>query len=378
MNRFRWGAAALVALAVLISAVVYFKSSKETQAAPSSTRDVPRLDGKWIRFSSDFAKRSNIVLAPCSEGTLAPIVSVTGTVAFDPQRVAAIGSRIAGRVRRIAKQAGDAVEAGEVVAEIESADVGSAQAAVTAARAKVDAAAANETRQKGLAEQGAATTREMELAHEAATVARADLAAAEQRLKAMGTALGTGVVVLTSPIAGKIVEVGASRGQYVEPTFTVARVTNIDNLWIELAVFERELLHVHDNDAVEISPQSNQSVVRKGHVAHVGDVIDKDTRSAPVRVVVENDGSLRPGQSVLAKIHTVHTTAKELLVPIDAVATVDGKPTIFVAHDETSVEPRSVVLGPRDSQHVVVSQGLTLGDRIVVTGVFALKSEVFR
>jgi len=135
---------------------------------------------------------------------------------------------------------------------------------------------------------------------------------------------------------------------------------------------------VHDNDAVEISPQSNQSVVRKGHVAHVGDVIDKDTRSAPVRVVVENDGSLRPGQSVLAKIHTVHTTAKELLVPIDAVATVDGKPTIFVAHDETSVEPRSVVLGPRDSQHVVVSQGLTLGDRIVVTGVFALKSEVFR
>jgi len=377
MNRFRWGAAALVALAIVISAIVYLKSSKETQAAPS-TRDVPRLDGKWIRFSPDFAKRSNILLAPCTEGTLAPIVSVTGTVAFDPQRVAAIGSRIAGRVRRIAKQAGDAVEAGDVVAEIESADVGSAQAAVTAARAKVDAATANEARQKGLAEQGAATTREMELAHEAATVARADLAAAEQRLKAMGTALSTGVVVLTSPIAGKIVEVGASRGQYVEPTFTVARVANIDNLWIELAVFERELLHVHENDAVEISPQSNQGVVRKGHVAHVGDVIDKDTRSAPVRVVVENDGSLRPGQAVLAKIHTVRATAKELLVPIDAVATVDGKPTIFVAHDETSVEPRSIVLGPRDSQHVVVAQGLALGDRIVVMGVFALKSEVFR
>ena len=170
----------------------------------------------------------------------------------------------------------------------------------------------------------------------------------------------------------------ASRGQYVEPTFTVARVANIDNLWIELAVFERELLHVHDGDAVEISPQSNQGVVRKGRVAHVGDVIDKDTRSAPVRVVVENDGSLRPGQSVLAKIHTMRSTAKELLAPLDAVATVDGKPTIFVSHDETSVEPRTVVLGPRDSQQVVVAQGIAPGERIVISGVFALKSEVFR
>jgi cobalt-zinc-cadmium efflux system membrane fusion protein len=143
-------------------------------------------------------------------------------------------------------------------------------------------------------------------------------------------------------------------------------------------VFERELMHVHAGDAVEISPQTNQGVVREGHVAQVGDVIDKETRSAPVRVVTDNDGSLRPGQSVVAKIKTMRTTSKELLAPIDAVATVDGKPTVFVAHDDTSVEPRAVVLGPRDAQRVVVASGLSVGDRIVVSGVFALKSEVFR
>ena len=377
MNPFRWGATALVVLGVAISATVYFRSSRETQAAPSQ-RDVPRLDGKWIRFSPEFAKRSSIAFATCGEGTLMPVVSVTGTVTFDPQRVAALGSRIAGRVRRVAKQEGDPVQAGDVIVEIESADVGSAQAAVTAARAKVEAAVANEARQQGLAEQHAATIREMELAHEAASVARAELAAAEQRLKAMGTSAGTGVIAIAAPIAGKVVEIKASRGQYVEPTFTVGRVASLDRVWIELDVFERELLHVHAGDAVEISPQTNQGIVRDGHVAQVGDVIDKETRSAPVRVVVDNDGSLRPGQSVVAKIRTTRTTAKELLAPIDAVATVDGKPTVFVAHDETSVEPRAVVLGTRDAQRVVVGSGLAAGERIVVTGVFALKSEVFR
>jgi cobalt-zinc-cadmium efflux system membrane fusion protein len=379
MNPFRWGAAALVALGVAISATVYFRSSREIQTAPSSSqRDVPRLDGKWIRFSSEFAKRSSVAFAACTEGTLMPVVSVTGTVTFDPQRVAALGSRIAGRVRRVAKEQGDPVRAGDVIVEIESADVGAAQAAVTAARAKVDAAVANEARQQALAEQHAATIREMELAREAASVARAELAAADQRLKAMGTATSPGVIALASPIEGKVVEIEASRGQYVEPTFTVGRVASLDTVWIELDVFERELLHVHAGDAVEISPQSNQALVREGHVARVGDVIDKETRSAPVRVVVDNDGSLRPGQSVVAKIRTARTTSKELLAPIDAVATVDGKPTVFVAHDETSVEPRVVTLGPRDAQHVVISGGLVAGERIVVSGVFALKSEVFR
>ena len=379
MNRYRWGATIAVALAVSISVYVYMRHTRETQAAPPSQRDVPHLEGKWIRYSPEYAKRSGVVIAAPAEGSLSPIVSVTGTVTFDPQRVAALGSRIAGRVRRVAKQEGDRVEPGEVVVEIESAEVGNAQAAIVAAKARAFAANADDERQRALFEQHAASQREAEQAHQAALVAKAELAAAEQRVRAMG-AVGSdaGVIFLKSPIAGKVVEIKASRSQFVEPTFTVARVASLDRVWIELAVFEREVGHIHAGDAVEISPQTNQGVVLEGHVAQVGDVIDLETRSAPVRVVVDNDGSLRPGQSVLAKIRTKSTTGTALLAPLDAVTSVDGKPTVFVAHDDTSVEPRTVTLGPRDASHVVLAAGVERGERIVTSGVFALKSEVFR
>jgi cobalt-zinc-cadmium efflux system membrane fusion protein len=353
------------------------RATRETQAAPAH-RDVPHLEGKWIRFSPEFAKRSNIALATCTEGSLAPVVSVTGTVAFDPQRVAALGSRIAGRVRRVAKQEGDPVAVGDVIVEIESAEVGTAQGAVIAARAKADAAINDDKRQAGLFDQHAASQREAEMAHEAAAVAKAELNAAEQRLHAMGTTTGAGLVTLVAPIAGKVVEIKASRGQFVEPTFTVARVASLDRVWIELAVFERELAPIHTGDRVEISPQTNQVAVMEGHVAQVGDVIDLETRSAPVRVVVDNDGSLRPGQSVVAKIHTAAAVSKALLAPVEAVTSIDGKPTVFVAHDDTCVEPRAIITGPRDATRVIVASGLEPNERIVVSGMFSLKSEVFR
>ena len=373
-------AAGVLLLFASITVVVYRRATHESRAIPE-VRDVPRLEGKWIRYSPDFAKRSNIVLAQCAEGTISPVVSVTGTVTFDPQLVAAIGSRISGRVRGVYKFEGDDVKAGDVIAELESAELGNAQAAVLAAKAHAEAATTNEQRQADLYEAHAASQRDAELAKAAGAVARAELVAAEQKLKALGGSPGgqIGVLTLTTPIGGKVIEMKVARGQFVEPTTTIARVADLQRVWIELDVFERELGHIRMGDSVEISPQTNQSTVLKGAVAHVGDVIDLDTRSAPVRVVAQNpDRSLRPGQSVLARIRTGRMTAPALVVPLEAVTTIDGKPTVFVGHDDTSVEPRTVALGPRDATQVVIASGVEKGERIVVQGVFALKSEVFR
>ena len=110
---------------------------------------------------------------------------------------------------------------------------------------------------------------------------------------------------LTSPIEGKVVEAKLSRGMTVEPSFNAFKIADLSRVWIELAVFERELWSHHDGDAVEIRHRRTRASSSKGTVAHVGDVIELETRSAPVRVVVENpDEALRPGQSVLAKINT--------------------------------------------------------------------------
>jgi multidrug efflux pump subunit AcrA (membrane-fusion protein) len=81
---------------------------------------------------------------------------------------------------------------------------------------------------------------------------------------------------------------------------------------------------------------------------------------------------------VLAKIHTSSPAASSLLLPRAAVTSVDGKPTVFVSHDALSVEPRALTLGGQDAEKVEVLSGVESGERVAVTGVFALKSEIFR
>ena len=86
---------------LVVGVVLYFSRAKKGVSAETKLRgrDVPYLDGKWIRYSADYAKRAQIELTPVQRSNLAPVVSVTGTVTFDPEKVAAVGARIPGRVR---------------------------------------------------------------------------------------------------------------------------------------------------------------------------------------------------------------------------------------------------------------------------------------
>ncbi|HET7540284.1 MAG TPA: efflux RND transporter periplasmic adaptor subunit [Polyangiaceae bacterium] len=365
------------------AALIYFTHSEPKASAQPKPekRDVPYMDGKWIRYSPEFAKRQQIEFSTAAEGSLKPMINVTGTVTFDPDRVAAVGSRISGRVSRVFKIEGDSVKAGDLLAEIESADLGQAQASVIAARAHAEAATTNEKREAELAEAKVSAHRDAELAKAQAVSARADLAAAEQRVRALGGGNDgpSGILRLTTPIAGRVVERNVSRGQSVEATLTAFRVADLDRVWVELAVFEGQLSAIRNGDTVDVSATTAGGEPVHGVVAYVGDVIDLATRTAPVRIVVEHPQSrLRPGQSVSATIHTAAPISRAISIPLSAVTSVDGKPTVFVAHDELSVEPRAIVLGAQDGDRVEVTRGIERGDRIAVNGVFALKSEIFR
>jgi membrane fusion protein, heavy metal efflux system len=371
-------AAGVLALSGL---AVFMFTRKHESVAAEGVRDVPSFDGQTIRYSDGFAMRTGLVFAVAESGSLSPTVNLTGTVSFDPERVAVVGARIAGRLRKISKFEGDEVKVTDVLAELESADLGQAQSTLLSTQAHFAAAQANEARETQLSEARVSAKRDAELAHATAQAARADLTAAQQRVQALGGSGSgeVGVMRILSPIAGKIVNAPVSRGQSVEPSTLLFRVADLSRVWVELAVFEREIAHIKQGDSVEISPQINAPTVRIGKVAHVGDVIDRETRSGDVRVVVDNvDGLLRPGQSVLAKIHTQTQVSSGFILPREAVTMVDGKSTVFVLHEKNAVEPRAITTGAQDSARVEVTAGLTAGESVAVKGVFALKSEIFR
>lgn len=376
------GVATGVALIVWSSSPGPASVAEEPIASESKpVRDVPYLDGQWIRYSAAFAERNKLTFVNAANGNLSPVVHLTGTVDYDPDRVAAIGARIAGRVRGVFKLEGDPVKSGDILAEIESAELGAAQAALISARAHHVAALANEKREKELAHAKISSNREAEVAAAAEASARAELQAAEGRVRAMGGVPNgeAGILQLRSPLAGRVVARHLLRGQFVEPTLTAFKVADLSRVFVELAVFERDVATIHAGDKVEFTVPGTGHKQVPGRVSYVSDEIDLQTKTAAVRVIVEQPPvPLRPGQSVMATIHTSARVEPALVLPREAVTSVDGKWTVFVAHDETSVEPRSIELGRQDGDRVEIANGLKEDERVVVSGVFALKSEIFR
>jgi cobalt-zinc-cadmium efflux system membrane fusion protein len=374
-------AVAAVAIAGAAVATVALRSAGGAPKEPPSAPDVPRAEGAAILFSKGFRERAGVKTAALRSAPLTPVIKVNGTVTFDPQHVAAVGTRIRGLVRKLGRIEGDAVVEGEVLAEIESAELGDAQASVTMIHAQKKAAELNATREIDLAGRKLSTAREAEVAQASLDEHKAMLGAAHQRVAALGgaTAGPFGVYLLRAPLTGTVVERHIAAGQSVEGNLVAYQVADLDHLWIELAVFESNLAAIRRDDAVEVRPLATPEASIRGKVAYVGDEIDQTTRSATVRIKVDNTPRLlRPGQAVTARLHASGPARSALLLPTSAVTFVDGKPTVFVESGEGRVVPTPVVLGATNGDEQEIASGLAEGAIVVSEGVFALKSELYR
>ncbi|HEX7500417.1 MAG TPA: efflux RND transporter periplasmic adaptor subunit [Polyangia bacterium] len=361
--------------------VVLVLRGTTARTAPSSPAAAVTMEGSRIRFSEEFAARHHVASVQAAEAELSPTIQVMGTVRYDVRKFAAVGARSAGRVRRVLKIMGDEVKPGDILADLESVDLGKAQATAEALRAKEIAAESNLRREQQLAEAKVTALREAESAKAEHQALRAERRAAEKAVIALGAALDSevGVLKLRSPIAGRVIMAKASRGQTVEPSDTLFEVADLSTVWVELMVFERDLDRIRKGDAVEILPAAARGESVQGTLAQVGDIVDPTTRSAIVRVDVDNrKGWLRPGQSTSARIQSRAPAARVLTIPKDAVSFIDGKPTALVQVGPGLVEPRPVDLGPDDGERVTIRQGLRAGESVITEGLFALKSEIFR
>ena len=146
------------------------------------------------------------------------------------------------------------------------------------------------------------------------------------------------------------------------------------------AAARAEGIDVRVGQKVELRTEALPGRVLPARVAYVSPIVDDKTRTANVRIELDNRrGELRPGQFVTARlIGDTDAVAREVLaVPRRAVQTVDGKPIVFVK-DGTRFAERHVELGAAAGDLVEIKSGLGEGDAVAAEGAFLLKSELQR
>ncbi len=357
----------------------------------SATHPPPVEQPKSLAISGKALENNPIATAKVQRAKLAADLSVVGSVTYDQDHYAVVGPLIPGRVTRLRAGLGDAVRAGQVLAEIESTEVGQAQATYLSASARAGAAQANLRRERDLASQRISSERDRELAEAQAISEDAEAKAAVERLRAFGLgeaeigALkgggGTaGRVPLRSPIAGTVVMRSITLGQAVERATDAFKIVNLGKLWVLLDLYEKDLAHVHVGQTVNLRTEAYAGEVFKARVAYVNPIIDEKTRTAIVRIELDNPGGkLRPGQFVTARLigDPGSEPVEALAVSRRAVVTVEGKSLVFLRGAQ-GFEKRVIEVGHSGGDLIEIKAGLKEGDEVATDGAFLLKSELLR
>lgn len=378
----------LIIVVLIVGATLLYRASSHQEAG--ATVAARTEDGAQLALGKEALAKNPIAVARVTRTPLAADLPLVGSVAYDQSRYAIVGPLVAGRVVTLRAGLGDVVKKGQLLAEIESAEVGQAQAAWLSATARANAAEANARRERELAAQRVSSAREEEVAQATALSESAEVRAATERLRAFGLSAGDvsqlsrggagGRVPLRAPIDGTVVSRAIALGQAVERGTDAFQIVDLSQLWVLLDVHEKDLGRVHVGQKVEISTEAASGVLR-GAVGYVSPIVDEKTRTANVRISFDNHaGLLRPGQYVTARLlgDPAHAGPPVLVVPRRCLQRVEGKLIVFVRTAGGRFERRTVESGAAAGDLVEVRAGLAEGEEVASDGAFLLKSELLR
>lgn len=363
----------LFAATALASATLASGCSHPADSAASTEATTPH------NATLTAAQRQHIRLYTVAPTRFTHSIDTTGVVDFDNDQATSVLAPFSGPVTRLLVSAGQHVEQGQPLAQVQSPDFAAAVGAYSKALVVARNARRLADADKDLGQHEGLPRRELEQAQADAASAEADRDAALQALLALGAdastikAIQTGQplahieAVIRAPVAGTVAEKLITPGQLLQagstPCFTVA---DLSRMWVmaQLTIAEAAAVRVGDPATVDAGQPA-----LAGRVDNIGAVVDPDTRAVPARVLVDNrQGQLKKQMYVRVRIQSRQPDSG-LLVPVSAILRdEENLPFVYVAAADGSFARRRVTLGDRAGDRYPVSEGLTSGEQVVVDG----------
>lgn len=306
-------------------------------------------------------RQVNIRAQTVSQSLAEPSIKLVSKLAAN--RSVVISPEVTGRIVKIAVRSGQQVKQGDVLIAL---DAGKQQAEL----AEQSASVRDETRKlrdmRRLVARGAITTSELE--GQEATVAqaqaRADAAKYELSLR-----------TLLAPFDGSVSLIDLSEGALVNSGDTLLHLDELAKLRLDLAVPERYLSLLRPGMAVTATSSAWPDQSFRGVLETLDSRVSNDTQNIKVRVIIPNpDGQLRPG--MLLNVELSLPPQKMTLIPAQSVEYAGEQRFVYRLEPNGKVKRVPVVLGDTHGEEVWVTEGLKVGDRIVVEGLVNLRDGV--
>ncbi len=368
---FLWGGIALgllVAAALLTHGFGLLRGSNRTAEAPA----LLLRQGDKIIVPEGSALRTRLSILPASSEQVSSQLVLPGLVESDPARTAAVLTPLSGRLVSLKVSLGEHVARGQLLALIDSPDLGQAYDDDDKAADSLRLTEKNLTRQEEQTKLGAASERDLDQARSDHVQAVAESMRAQARLKMLGVAgdgrSGSHLLAVTAPVGGSITSLSVAPGNMInDPTQPMMTIADLSTVWVTALVAEKDIAAVSRNQEAEVSLAAYPDHPLHGKVLFVSDVIEPDSRRNKIRIAfVNSDNTLKP--NMFATVTLTGAQQTQVVVPSSSLLMNNDRTTVFVATAPWTFERRTVDLQMEEGSRMVIRSGVAAGEPVVVKG----------
>ena len=351
-------------------------AAKETSASPEAST---RTGTPSVRL--DMSQLKQVRVEELSTHAPEDTIRTTGTVEFNADRMAKIIAPVSGQVRDLAVNVGDHVSQDGVLFVLNSREVAAAIADHLASHKDLDLAEKTLAMTQDLFDHQAASHMSLQQSENEAAKARARVQQTEEVLQVLGlgshpdedSRLQSRIPVRT-PIGGTVIERNVTSGQFVGPDNPpLVTIADLSSVWVQADVFERDMRNISVGQKADVTTAAYPDQHFFAQVSHIGTVVDAQTRTAKVRVLVANrDQRLKPGMFTSIGL-SLPRAESSLTVPAKAVFVENSRSFAYVQIGPQEFARRGVDTLASGADRLRVVRGLSAGDRVISDGVLLLR-----
>ncbi|MBI2253966.1 MAG: efflux RND transporter periplasmic adaptor subunit [Proteobacteria bacterium] len=307
-----------------------------------------------VQISLDKIQKLGVTSAPAQLRRLTRAVRAVGTVEIDESRQVIVTSKFDGWIEKLkVMKTGDTVSRGDGMLEIFSPTLRIAESqylSTLKSSPELVKNAKDQLRNKGMTEDQIATLE--------------------------GQTTPPRTMMVTAPAGGQVIEKQAILGMRVEAGDPLYRLVDLSHVWVIAEIHEQDIASIRPGLPADITFDAWPGKAFTGTVSLVYPMVATATRTAQVRVELDNqDELLRPGMFASVSIDAEMQTTSVLAIPENAVLDDGLQLTVLIDRGGGRFEPRSIQVGSRADGFVAVTNGLAAGDKVVVSANFLIDAE---
>lgn len=334
-------------------------------------------------------------------------IRTTGEIKADENKVFHINSMVAGRLTKDNVTLGSLIHEGQVLAVVQNLEVAKLvgdfvhqthenEVQIEQAKSKLDLAVKNLDRLTRLMSEGIAPQKEVIAAQNQKSLLEIEIRGLNEHkdnlrneTQAMLSAYGVDIdqarkkpietgSPLRAPRSGVVIQKNVTLGDVVTTTDPLYVVADLSQVWLDIAIFDRDLTSIREGQAVVFTSDSLPGRQFRGKISYIQPAAGAQTRTFLARAVFANPGlTLKPGMFGQVVISRTAPESRPYL-PDRAIQKFGDQTFVFVEVAKDSFEKRNVQLAGRLGDGYMVAGGLRGGERVAGNGSFTLKAELLK